>query len=52
MKDILIEKIGTRHLIIGYDHHFGRHGEGDFNTIKECSDESEFIVEQVQGFHT
>ena len=52
IKDILIEKIGTKHLIIGYDHHFGRHGEGSFNTIKECSDESEFIVEQVQGIHT
>jgi riboflavin kinase / FMN adenylyltransferase len=52
LRDILIEKIGTKHLIIGYDHHFGRHGEGDFNTIKECSDESEFIVEQVQGIHT
>jgi riboflavin kinase/FMN adenylyltransferase len=52
LENILIEKIGTKHLIIGYDHHFGRHGEGDFNTIKECSDESEFIVEQVQGIHT
>jgi riboflavin kinase/FMN adenylyltransferase len=52
LKGILIEKIGTKHLIIGYDHHFGRHGEGDFNTIKECSKESEIIVEQVQGIHT
>lgn len=52
IKDVLTAKIGTRHLIIGYDHHFGRHGEGDFNTIKECSDPSEFIVEQVQGIHT
>jgi riboflavin kinase / FMN adenylyltransferase len=52
LKEILIEKIGTKHLIIGYDHHFGRHGEGDFNTIKECSKESEIIVEQVQGIHT
>jgi riboflavin kinase/FMN adenylyltransferase len=52
IKDILIEKIGTKHLIIGYDHHFGRRGEGDFNTIKRCSEEFGFRVEQVQGYQT
>ncbi len=52
VKDILVEKIGTKYLIIGYNHHFGRRGEGDFNTIKKCSEELDFMVEQVQGFHT
>jgi riboflavin kinase / FMN adenylyltransferase len=52
IKDILFEKIGTRHLIIGYNHHFGRRGEGDFNTVKQCSEELNFMVEQVEGFQT
>lgn len=52
IKDILVEKIGTRHLIIGHNHHFGRRGEGDFNTIQQCSESLGFIVEQVQGFRT
>lgn len=52
IKDILVEKIGTKHLIIGFNHHFGRSGEGDFNTIKQCSESNAFKVEQVQGFHT
>lgn len=52
IKDILIEKIGTNHLIIGYNHHFGKRGEGDFNTIKQCSEEHALAVEQVQGVHT
>lgn len=52
IKDILVRKIGTKYLIIGYDHHFGRWGEGDFTTIKKCSEEIEFRVEQVQGYHT
>jgi riboflavin kinase / FMN adenylyltransferase len=52
IKDILVEKIGTKHLIIGYNHHFGKRGEGDFNTIKQCSEEHALVVEQVQGFHT
>ncbi len=52
VKDILVEKIGTKHLIIGYNHHFGRRGEGDFNTIKQCAENLNFRVEQVQGYHT
>jgi riboflavin kinase / FMN adenylyltransferase len=52
IRDILVKKIGTKHLIIGYNHHFGRRGEGDFNTIKECSEALGFRVEQVQGYHT
>jgi riboflavin kinase/FMN adenylyltransferase len=52
IKDILVEKIGTKHLLIGYNHHFGRRGEGDFNTIKRCSEELEFRVEQVQGYNS
>jgi riboflavin kinase/FMN adenylyltransferase len=52
VEDILVKKIGTKHLIIGYNHHFGRMGEGDFNTITKCAKSLDFIVEQVQGFHT
>jgi riboflavin kinase / FMN adenylyltransferase len=50
VRDILVEKIGTRHLVIGYDHHFGRGGKGDFNTIEECADIYGLDVERVKGF--
>jgi len=52
LKNIIAGKIGAKHLIIGYNHHFGKSGEGDFSTIKECADPHDFVVEQVQGFHT
>jgi len=52
VKKILIDKIGTKHLLVGYNHHFGRRGEGNFNTILQCSESFDFKVEQVQGFHT
>jgi riboflavin kinase/FMN adenylyltransferase len=52
LKDILVGKIGIKDLVIGYDHHFGRRGEGDFNTIKKCAIDLDFIVEQVEGYHT
>jgi riboflavin kinase / FMN adenylyltransferase len=50
IKNILVEKIGTKHLIIGYNHHFGRKGEGDFSTIKQCTETLDLKVERVQGF--
>jgi riboflavin kinase/FMN adenylyltransferase len=50
LKKILVDRIGTKHLIIGYNHHFGFRGEGDFDTIKKCSEVVDFRVEQVQGF--
>lgn len=50
VNDILVGKIGTKHLIIGYNHHFGRKGEGDLNTIKQCAESLDFIVEQVTAF--
>jgi len=52
VKEILVDKIGTKHLLVGYNHHFGSRAEGDFNTIVQCSESFDFNVEQVQGFHT
>jgi riboflavin kinase/FMN adenylyltransferase len=50
--EILLEKIGTRHLIIGYNHHFGRSGEGDFKTIRRCTENLDFRVERVEGLNS
>lgn len=52
IKDVLVDKIATKHLIIGFNHHFGRKGEGDFSTIRMCEESGDFNIEQVQGFHT
>jgi riboflavin kinase/FMN adenylyltransferase len=52
VKDVLLEKIGTKHLIIGYNHRFGRKGEGDYNTVKQCTESLDFRVEQVQGLQS
>lgn len=50
VKNILAEKIGTSHLILGHNHHFGWKGEGNFSTILKCSELHNFKVEQVAGF--
>jgi riboflavin kinase/FMN adenylyltransferase len=49
IREILVEKIGTKHMIVGYDNHFGKGKGGDFKTIRECAGLYDFEVEQVEG---
>jgi len=51
VKDILVGRIGTKNLIVGFNHHFGSRGEGDFDTITQCAGLLDFKVERLQGFH-
>jgi riboflavin kinase/FMN adenylyltransferase len=52
VREVLIEKIGTKHLIVGFNHHFGRQGEGDFNAIKKCAESYDFNVEQIRALNS
>ena len=47
IQQVLVNKIGTQHLVIGYDHHFGRNREGSFEYLKEHADEYGFKVEEI-----
>jgi riboflavin kinase/FMN adenylyltransferase len=49
VKNVLIDRIGAKHILIGYDHRFGRHGEGNFDTIRQCAGINNLIVEQVEA---
>ena len=47
IQQILIDKIGTKHLIIGYDHKFGKNREGSFEHLKENAHLYGFTVEEI-----
>ena len=47
IRQVLVDKIGTHHLVIGYDHHFGRNREGSFEYLKEHAHEYGFAVEEI-----
>jgi riboflavin kinase/FMN adenylyltransferase len=49
LSEVLVKRTGTRKLIMGYDHKFGREGEGDINKIRQCAELSELCVEQVHA---
>lgn len=47
VRDILVNKIGTKKLVIGYDHHFGRNREGSFEDLNELAPLYDFEVEKI-----
>ncbi len=47
IQQILVDKIGTKKLVIGYDHHFGKNREGSFEHLKHYSTEYGFEVEEI-----
>jgi len=48
VKHYLISKIKAKHIVIGYNHHFGKDRKGDFKYLKSISEEYGFSVEQLK----
>jgi riboflavin kinase/FMN adenylyltransferase len=44
---ILVNTIGTKKLVIGYDHHFGKNREGSFDQLKADGPRYGFEVEEI-----
>ncbi len=56
VKTILVDKIKTQYLVIGYDHRFGKNREGSFEYLQKCANQYNFIVEKLdpllsEGYH-
>ena len=47
VRDVLVNKIGTKKLVIGYDHQFGRNREGSFKHLQEFGPVYGFDVEEI-----
>ena len=47
VRDVLVKKLNVDHLVIGYDHHFGRNREGSINELNELSTLYNFTLEQI-----
>lgn len=47
VRDILVNKLNTSKLIIGYDHHFGKNREGNITQLTEYSHLYDFSVEEI-----
>ena len=53
VRQILVEKLNVKYLIIGHDHTFGKNRSGDFELLQQMSSECGFEVQQVEAvnFH-
>jgi riboflavin kinase / FMN adenylyltransferase len=49
-KDYIIDRIGIKEIIVGYDHHFGKGRSGDVNTLRKMGIEYGFEVNTVEPF--
>lgn len=47
IQQILVSKIGTKKLVIGYDHHFGRNREGSFEYLQQHAPRYGFDIEEI-----
>ena len=47
IRDIIVNTIHTKKLVIGYDHHFGRNREGSFEHLQEFGPLYGFEVEEI-----
>lgn len=48
VREILLDRLGARHLVIGYDHGFGRGRSGDADMLRDIGEAAGFGVEVVE----
>lgn len=46
-RDVLVNSLKTKTLVIGYDHHFGRNREGNFEQLQEYGTTYGFDVDEI-----
>lgn len=49
VRQILVEKLNVKHIIIGHDHVFGKNKSGNFELLQELSKELDFEVQQLDA---
>lgn len=50
VKNVLIDRLNLKHLVIGHDHHFGRNRTANITQLMEYSKQYDFKVTQVDAF--
>ena len=50
IRNILVKKLNVRHIVIGYDHHFGNNRNANSNQLIEFSKDFGFDVTKVDAF--
>ena len=51
VRQILIDQLNVKYLIVGYDHSFGKNNSGNFQLLETLSQELDFEVEQMEAIN-
>ena len=51
VRQILVDRLHVKYLIIGYDHSFGKNKSGNFELLQKLSKELDFEVEQMEAIN-
>ncbi|MEC3876107.1 bifunctional riboflavin kinase/FAD synthetase [Chryseobacterium salviniae] len=51
VRQILVDQLNIKYLIIGYDHSFGKNKSGNFELLQKLSKELDFEVEQMEAIN-
>jgi len=49
VRDILVHKLNVKHIIVGYDHRFGRNRTANIDSLKEFGEIYDFTVEEISA---
>lgn len=49
IEEIMVKKLNVNHLIVGFNHHFGKGREGNFETMKEHAGHFGFTIEKLDA---
>lgn len=49
VREILVQQLHVKQLVIGYDHQFGKNREGNFDQLKEFGELYDFNVEKISA---
>lgn len=50
VRNLLVEQMGIKGLVVGYDHRFGKNREGTFEKLKELAAKYRFYIEQEEAY--
>lgn len=50
IEEILFKKLKIKQLIVGYDHHFGKDKQGNFEALKKCCEKFNIKIFKVNAF--
>lgn len=49
IENYLVKKINVKHLVVGFDHHFGKNREGSYDYLKSCASKFGFTIEKIDS---